>query len=225
MEALLRWQHPELDLVGPLEFLRLAEVNGRIMAIGEWVLKTACQQFAKWKVSSLGLEKITVNVSMRQLESHQFSFRVSQILQEANLTPQELVLEISETSLTPRLDLISKTLHMLKHLGVKVAIDDFGKGNLSLQNLKKFSFDYLKIDASLIQDMIQNSENEAIIKMIVALAESLKIETIAEGIETQAQKAFLEKFDCALMQGYLFSKPYLSDAFTPAVCKEIAAKI
>ncbi len=225
MEALLRWQHPDLGLVGPFEFLLLAENNGTIIPIGEWVLRSACQQFQQWKQMNFHLGHVSVNVSMRQLENPHFTFKVSQILQEINLSPSELVLDISENLLIPRLSLIEKTLHMLKHLGVRIAIDDFGAGNLSLKNLRKFSIDYLKIDGSLIQDMTINKESEAIVKMIIALASSLQISTIAEGVETVKQKELLQANGCFFMQGFLFSVPRVATDFSVEMLDKICKSI
>ncbi len=222
MEALLRWQHPELGLVPPRDFLRLAEHNGTIIEIGEWVLRQACQQFLQWKLLGLHLKNIAVNVSMYQLESPQFTYRVSQILQEYKLDPSCLIFEVSESALLPKVELVDKTLRMLKHLGVKIAIDDFGTGYLSLQNLQRFRADYLKIDNMLTQHMVTDKESKAIVKMIITLSHNLDMLAVAEGVETQEQKQLLQELGCNVMQGHLFSHPLLPQEFTKMVVKNIS---
>ncbi|MDR3492762.1 MAG: bifunctional diguanylate cyclase/phosphodiesterase [Gammaproteobacteria bacterium] len=225
LEALLRWQHPDLGLVGPLEFLKLAENNRRMMSIGEWVLRKACKQFLEWKERGLSFSSISVNVSMHQLENPHFSFSTAKILQEVGMDPSLLVLEISESVLSPKLDVVEKTLHMLKHLGVKIAIDHFGTGNLSLQHLRRFPVDFLKIDGSLIREITVNKESEEIVKMMIMLANSLKLSVVAEGVETLKQKEMLLSFNCFLMQGFLFSKPLLAVDFSDATLQNIIAQI
>lgn len=220
MEALLRWQHPDFGVVTPREFLRLAENSGKIIEIGEWVLHSVCQQFQKWKSSDFHLQKISVNISLRQLENPHFVYKLSQILHETGMEPKSLVLEIID-DVFHRLDLLEKSLHMLKQLGVQMAIDDFGTGHLSLSQLKRFSIDYLKIDSVLIQDSMSNPEGESIIKMIVSLAESLHSVAIAKGVETHEQKKLLEKLNCHLMQGHLFSIPRKPEEFTSSLEKAI----
>jgi EAL domain-containing protein (putative c-di-GMP-specific phosphodiesterase class I) len=221
MEALLRWQHPDLGMVAPQDFLRLAENNGRIVAIGEWVLRTACQQYRKWKDLGFHPRNISVNVSLKQLENTNFTYKVSQVLQEMDLDPASLMLEISEGVLLPNLNLVEKTLHMLKHLGVQIAIDDFGTGYLSLQHLRRFPVNCLKIDNTLVQDMTIDNESEAIVRTIIGLAKSLQLESVAEGVEGEKQKSLLSEFGCHIMQGYLFCKPLLPQEFTSPVLKEI----
>lgn len=220
MEALLRWQHPEFGIVSAHEFLRLAENSGKIIEIGEWVLRSVCQQYKQWKQMQFQLEGVAVNISLRQLESPHFIYKLTQILQDTNMPPKALVLEISEGSFH-KVDLLEKSLKMIKRIGVQIAIDDFGTGNLSLQQFKRFPVDYLKIDRSLTNDLSLNPEGEAIIKMIVALADTLGHGIIAEGVETPQQKAQLEKLGCSLMQGHLFSLPRKVDEFTISVEREI----
>lgn len=222
MEALLRWQHPELGLVPPRDFLRLAENNNRIIEIGEWVLRNACLQLKSWQASGFSPKRVAINVSMRQLENPHFSYKVSQILQETGVDPSSIVLEISESILFPKLNFIEKTLHIIKHLGVQIAIDDFGTGNLSLANLRRFSVNYLKIDNSLVQSLTQDKENIAIVKMMVGLANHLQLVTVAEGVESIEQKELLKEMGCFLMQGHLFSVPRLPEEFTNRVVKSIS---
>ncbi|MES2218570.1 MAG: EAL domain-containing protein [Pseudomonadota bacterium] len=225
MEALLRWQHPELGLVPPEDFLRLAENNNRINPIGDWVLRNACKQFVEWNAQGFHLRSIAVNVSLRQLENSNFSYRVSQILQEFKMESSSLILEVSESVLLPKLNLVEKTLHMLKHLGVQIAIDDFGTGYLSLQHLRRFPVNCLKIDNILIKEMMIDSESEAITRTIVSLAKSLRLETVAEGVESEKQKNMLKEYGCLLMQGYLFCRPLLPNEFTRPLLKTISEHV
>jgi diguanylate cyclase (GGDEF)-like protein len=220
MEALLRWQHPEFGLVAPREFLQLAENSGKIIEIGEHVLRTVCQQFKKWRTMNLNLTKVSVNISLRQLENPHFIYKLSQILNETNMAASSLVLEISE-GVFHRLDLFEKTMNMLKHLGVQIAIDDFGTGHLSMQQIKSFSIDYLKIDGSLVQDITINQESEALTKMIISFAQTLRYTVIAEGVETKDQKESLERLGCVVMQGHLFSLPRKPEEFTLSLEKAI----
>jgi diguanylate cyclase (GGDEF)-like protein len=213
MEALLRWMHPDFGLISPLEFLQLAENNGRIIAIGEWVLLSACQQFKKWQEMGFHPNNISVNVSLRQLENPQFVHRVSQILQDTKMQPADLVLEISESVLFPKLEMVEKALLMLRHLGVQIAIDDFGTGYLSLQHLRRFPVDYLKIDGTLVRDISTDKESEHIVRMIVALANSLQLTAVAESVESPNQRKLLEALGCSVMQGHLFCVAMPASAF------------
>ena len=225
MEALLRWQHPELGLVPPQDFLRLAENNNRINPIGDWVLRNACKQFTEWNEQGFHLRNIAVNVSLRQLENTNFTYRVSQILQEFKMDASSLMLEISEGVLLPKLNLVEKTLHMLKHLGVQIAIDDFGTGYLSLQHLRRFPVNCLKIDNILVQEMMIDNESDAIARTIITLAKSLQLEPVAEGVESEKQKELLKEYGCALMQGYLFCRPLLPKEFTRPLLKTITEHV
>jgi diguanylate cyclase (GGDEF)-like protein len=225
MEALLRWHHPQLGLIAPQDFLRLAENNGRIGAIGEWVLRGACEQFKKWQSEGFNLSYISVNISMRQLDNTHFTYKVSQTLQELGMEPANLMLEISESMLLPKLNLVEKTLHMLKHMGVQIAIDDFGTGYLSLQHLRRFPVTCLKIDNALVQAMLLDRESEAIVKSIVGLAKSLQLESIAEGVESEKQKDHLKAAGCNVMQGYFFCRPLLAQEFSNAVVERITALV
>lgn len=215
MQALLRWQHPDFGTIGLAEFVHLAENNNKILEIGEWMMQKAFQQFMKWKQSDLHTNSITISVSSRQLENSRFIYRLSQILQELNMDPSNLVLEVSEKAISVKLDLIEKMFNMLKHLGVQVVIKDFGTGNLSLQNLKRFRVDHLKIASLLVKDVTINKESEIIIKMILAIGQTLQIDVTAESVDTQKQKQFLDELGCFIMQGALFCSPILADELTP----------
>jgi len=152
IDVVLQWQHPEFGLIESVEFFRLAENSGKIMEIGEWMLRTALLQFQQWQSHNVSLQKIAIPVSWRQLESSHFVYKVSQLLQELNLNPHCLVLEISEEALSLKLDLLEKALYMLKHLGVKIGIANFGIGHLSWQRIQKLPIEYIKIDRTLIED-------------------------------------------------------------------------
>ena len=208
MEVLLYWRHPDLGLISSVEFTRLAENNGRIMALGEWVLRNALFQYQQWQKFDYMPESIAITVAMRQLENPHFTYKLSQLLQEIKVEPSSLILEISEIMLVSRLDSIEKSLHMLKHVGVQITIKDFGIGYLSLQHLKRFPIDYLKIAPGLVHDVTFNKDSVAIIRMIVALAKSLQIKVIAEGVESEKQKNLLIELGCNQMQGTLFSPPF-----------------
>jgi diguanylate cyclase (GGDEF)-like protein len=222
MEAMLRWQHPDFGLITPDEFLHLAESNGRILPIGDWLIFHACKQFNAWQTEGLNLQSIAVNVSLRQLENPHFVHKLSQILQETEVEPQSLVLEISEAVLLPKLELVEKNLNMLHRLGVLLLIDNFGIGYLSLQHLRSFPVNYLKIDGSLIKDIAVNKESEAIAKMISVLAESLQLTLVADAVENTNQKELLRQMGCYIMQGHLFSYPRLSHEFTDLVLHDIS---
>lgn len=221
MEALLRWQHPDYGLIGPLEFLTLAENNGRIIPIGEWVLRKTCEQLHQWRAQGFDPGSVAVNVSLCQLETPTFVHKVSQILHETNTQPSELIIEISESILLPKFDLVEKTLNMLKYLGVRIAVDDFGSSYVSLQHLRSFSINCLKIDGTLVREMNVNIESTAIAKMIIALANSLSLAVVAEGVETKEQKNCLVELGCVHMQGHLFCHPLLPQEFTGVVLTKL----
>lgn len=214
MQAVLHWKHADFGLLKPNDFFSLAERNGKIVEINEWIIHHALTHLQQWKRQQLYPTHVSIPVSLRQMENPQFPYRVSKILQEIQMDPAHLVLEISEDILLTRIDLIEKAVHMLKHLGVLIAISDFGAGHLSLQQLKRFPFDYLKISETLVRDITINTESTTILQMIVALAASLQVEVIAEGVETAKQKQQLKDLGCHIMQGSLLSAPLQAEDFT-----------
>lgn len=216
MQALLFWQHPDFGVMALSEFSDIAENNGKIIQIGKWLLLNAMQQFQKWQKLQFCPNTISVNVSTKQLENSSFTYKLSQMLQELQIDPSHLVLEIPEVVLLPKLETIEKSFHMLKHLGVQIGIKDFGGSQLSLQHLKRFPVDYLKISPSLIQDITINKNSEMIVKMIVVLAKSLQINVIADGVESYNQKQLLIELGCVNMQGTFFSPPFSPEEFTEA---------
>jgi len=220
MEAILQWQHPDFGHVPQEEFFPLAEATGIIVPIGDWLLRTACQQFKKWQSLTVFPQYLAVKISARQLESPHFAFTVSQILQELQLHPSVLMLEISEMMLYAKTGMIEKSLHMLKHLGIQIGLSDFGTGKLALQDLRSFPISYLKIAGALVKE-IGNKETGAIIQMIIALGNTLGLRVIAEGVENEDQKRLLIHAGCILMQGSYFSSPILAQDYSDIFEKNI----
>jgi diguanylate cyclase (GGDEF)-like protein/PAS domain S-box-containing protein len=212
-EALLRWRHPERGLVSPATFIPLAEEQGLIGPIGEWVLETACQQLRSWLNAGVRLEKLSVNVSGQQLTKGDFVATVERNLQAARLTADQLELELTESTIMERTQQALGLMDRLKDLGVMISVDDFGTGYSSLHYLKKLPIDKLKIDRSFVQDVPQDPSDVAIVRAIIALGQSLNLDVLAEGVETAEQQAFLLAEGCDEAQGYLFGKPMPSDAF------------
>ena len=211
-EALIRWQQPELGLVPPDRFISIAESNGLILPIGEWVLRTACVQARKWQMDGLPAVPVAVNVSAVQFCQENFSELIGDVLRETGLAPEYLELELTESLL---LSNASKTLSVLQELtdmGLKLAIDDFGTGYSSLSYLRQFPVGKLKIDRSFIGDVAANCDDAAITTAIISMAKHLRLKVIAEGVETEAQMSFLRGHQCDEIQGYYFSKPISADA-------------
>jgi diguanylate cyclase (GGDEF)-like protein len=211
LEALLRWQHPELGLVPPDKFIRIAENSGLIMPIGEWVLRSACSQARKWQDEGLLAVPVAVNVSAIQFRQDGFCELIRRVLYETGLAPQYLELELTESLLLSSADVTSSVLHELKALGLKLAIDDFGTGYSSLSYLKHFPVSKLKVDRSFVRDVAVNADDAAITTAIISMAKSLKLKVIAEGVENEAQMSFLRAHQCDEIQGYYFSKPLTVD--------------
>ncbi|HEY3077591.1 MAG TPA: EAL domain-containing protein, partial [Burkholderiales bacterium] len=208
-EALVRWQHPERGLVPPGEFIQIAEECGLILKIGEWVLREACR-WATFIGAERGLQ-IAVNLSPRQFNDPKLAQMVAQALKETGLPPRQLELEITETLAMQHTDITLTTLRRLKKLGVSIAIDDFGTGYSSLAYLKRFPVDKVKIDRTFVAEAPKDREEGAIVSAIVALAHALDIEVIAEGVENDAQRDFLQRCGCDYIQGYLIGRPADSD--------------
>lgn len=213
-EALVRWQHKELGLVPPNQFIPLAEETGLIVPISEWVLNTACAQNKAWQDAGLPPVDITVNVSARVFQQDQLQNMVTRALHETKLDAQYLGLEVTENTLSSNSELTTRVLRTLKDMGVRVSIDDFGVGHSSLNYLKNFPIDAVKIDQSFIKELNTNPNVAATAGAIIAMAHSLKLQVIAEGVETLEQLDFLRSLDCDEMQGYFISPPLSSDKFT-----------
>jgi diguanylate cyclase (GGDEF)-like protein/PAS domain S-box-containing protein len=211
LEALLRWQHPELGLVPPNDFIRIAENNGLIVPIGEWVLRTACSQARKWQEEGLTAASVAVNVSAVQFRQEGFPKTIRKVLHETGLDPQYLELELTESILLSNADMMFSVLQQLVAMGLRLAIDDFGTGYSSLSYLKRFPVSKLKIDRSFIREVAVNPDDAAITTAIISMAKSLNLKVIAEGVENEAQMSFLRAHQCDEIQGYYFSKPLAVD--------------
>jgi EAL domain-containing protein (putative c-di-GMP-specific phosphodiesterase class I) len=211
VEALLRWQSPEHGLLGPGEFVPLLEESGLIIPVGEWVLATACRQAKAWEQARLPRVSIAVNVSARQFRRGNFAQTVTRTLREAGLSPGQLELEITESAMMLDTGAGIPAFGELKRLGVALSIDDFGTGYCSLNYLKRFDVDSLKIDRCFIKDITLDPKNDTITTAIIAMAHALGCKAIAEGVETRAQLDFLTGHGCDEYQGYLFSKPLDAD--------------
>ncbi|MCA1633143.1 MAG: EAL domain-containing protein [Acidobacteria bacterium] len=212
-EALVRWQHPELGLVGPSEFIPFAEDTGLIVPLGEWVLRTACAQNKEWQEMGLPLMCVSVNLSARQFQQPNLSAMIAQVLAETGLAPEQLELELTESSLMCNAETTIETLHQIKGMGIRLAIDDFGTGYSSLSYLKRLPIDVLKIDRSFVCESTTAPDDAAIVMAIIGLAHNLKMKVIAEGVETEEQLAFLRLLRCDEIQGFLCSQPLAAAAF------------
>jgi diguanylate cyclase len=205
MEALIRWRHPYRGMIAPDRFINTAEQLGLIIPIGEWVLRTACLQAQKWQALSPVPLKISVNLSMRQLQQENLAEQVTRILQLTELRPAQLTLELTETNLMADMDSAIQTLTSLRRLGIKIAIDDFGKGYSSLHYLSSLPIDILKIDQSFVQQVNCDRHAATIATAIMTMAHELQLATVAEGVETPDQVTFLQAHGCHIMQGHLYS--------------------
>lgn len=207
MEALVRWQHPQLGLVPPNDFIPIAEETGLIIPLGEWVLRTACRQNAAWQRAGLSAMSVSVNLSLQQFRQTNLIEVVKNTLAETGLKPELLELELTESSIMNDAEQTLEMLHELKSLGIKISLDDFGTGYSCLSHLKTLPLDVLKIDRAFVRNVTTDSKDAAIVRTIVALARNLKLRTIVEGVETEEQAVFLSALGCDDFQGYLFSKP------------------
>lgn len=205
-EALLRWNHMLLGQISPLEFIPIAEETGLIIPIGKWIIEKAVSDCVSWHESDPSLY-VSVNISAKQFEHLDFTEMVQNTINRYNIQPTHLKLEITESTAMTNAEIVASKLESLNNVGVETFLDDFGTGYSSLSYLKKFPIKRLKIDQSFVRDINKDSNQEAIIKAIIALAKSLNMKVIAEGVESQAQLSFLFEQGCLKMQGYLFGKP------------------
>ncbi len=207
-EVLLRWQHPVRGAVAPADFIPVAEETGLILPLGQWVLETACRQLAAWAGQApLAALTLAVNVSVHQFSQHGFVDLVTDVLARTGARPQRLKLELTESVLMNDVASVSEKMYALQAIGVRFSLDDFGTGYSSLAYLKKLPLDQLKIDQSFVRDVLIDANDAAIARTIVALAHSLQLEVIAEGVETAEQEALLKQAGCQAFQGYLYSRP------------------
>lgn len=212
MEALVRWQHPELGLVSPGEFIPLAEETGLIVPIGNWVLRTACMQNKQWHDMGHRL-CVSVNISMQQFQQPDFVATIQNTLLESGLDPSWLALEITESVAMKNVNFVMETIDELKRIGVHISIDDFGTGYSSLSYLKRFRVHTLKIDRSFIRDVTTDEDNAAIVTALIAMSQQMKMRSLAEGVETEEQLRFLKEKGCNEIQGYICSKPLPAEEF------------
>ncbi len=213
MEALVRWQQPDGQLIYPLDFISIAEDTGMIVPLGEWVLRTACTQNKLWQTSDFLPLRVAVNLSGRQFQEGLVP-TIAEVLKKTGLEPQFLELELTETSIMKNDEIAVEILTELKKMGIQICIDDFGTGYSSLSYLKRFPIDTLKIDQSFIRESMRDADHAAIVVAIITMAHTLKLKVVAEGVESPEQWAFLRDHNCDKMQGTLFSNPLPADAFT-----------
>ena len=214
VEALIRWSHPQKGYISPGLFIPYAEDSGVILQLGEWVLKTACEQISAWNKQK-GLEslKVSINVSPRQFYQSGFVNQVLQAINNAGANPKNITLELTERLLLQDIDDTIRKMTVLKEYGIGFSLDDFGTGYSSLTYLRRLPLDELKIDQSFVRDVLIDANDAVIAKTIVALGTSLGLHVIAEGVETEKQRQFLYDNKCYSWQGFLFSKPLSADKF------------
>lgn len=207
LEALLRWERPDYGAVSPAVFVPILESLGLIVPVGRWVIEQVCQQIAEWQRGAIGSVEVSVNVSGHQLIEGDLIADIARILAQTGVEPHWLEVELTEGSLMENTQHTIASLQRLHAMGVKISIDDFGTGYSSLAYLRRFPIDTLKIDIAFIREVTSNPQDAAITRTIIELAHSLNLRVVAEGVETQAQLAFLKEAGCDQIQGYLFSRP------------------
>ncbi len=214
VESLLRWRHPELGLISPVEFMPMLEETGLILPTGEWVIRAACEQARSWRDAGIRPMPIAVNLSARQFQARDLAGTVRRILEEFGIEGSALEIEITESSLVDNTDEAVRTLDALGALGIRIAIDDFGTGYSNLNYLKRFPLDALKIDGSFVRDVITDLDDAAITRAIITMAHYLDLSVIAEGVETEQQLSFLHANGCDEIQGFFLSRPLAADDCT-----------
>jgi EAL domain-containing protein (putative c-di-GMP-specific phosphodiesterase class I) len=222
-EALVRWHDPQLGDVPPARFISVAEEAGLIDTIGDWVLGRACRETQHWAAAGLPVMTIAVNLSVRQFRDPALASRIERIFAQTGVDPHQVEFEVTESSVLYDAETVRRVLQFERELGVRVAIDDFGTGYSSLVHLKHLPIDTLKIDQSFIRDIMTDPDDEAITAAIIALAHSLGLSVVAEGVETAEQLAFLAGRGCDYYQGNWFSKPLDSAGFIALARSRAAA--
>jgi diguanylate cyclase (GGDEF)-like protein/PAS domain S-box-containing protein len=222
-EALVRWHHPERGLLPPAEFVGFAEETGLIVSIGEWMLNAVCDQLAAWRARGLEPPVVALNVSPRELADPALSSRIRSAIEGRALPPASIELEITETALMADVDAATRTLRDLREIGVRICLDDFGTGYSSFGYLKRFVVDTLKIDRSFVRDLLSSAPDGAIVAAILAIAGSLRMGTVAEGVETEEQLRELGSLGCRVMQGFLFGRPMPAEEFASHLARPPAA--
>jgi diguanylate cyclase (GGDEF)-like protein/PAS domain S-box-containing protein len=219
-EALLRWNHPDRGMVSPVQFIPIAEATGLILPIGKWVLLSACSQLKQWENNPLARNLVlAVNVSIRQFHEEDFVGQVRDIIVQSGINPGRLKLEITESMFEHKVHSTTVMLHELKGLGILFSMDDFGTGYSSMSIIKRLPLDQLKIDQSFVRELVHDVQDKAIVRAIVAMANSMNLSVIAEGVETEEQRHILESKGCNYYQGYLFSKPVPIEQFEELLTK------
>ena len=211
-EALIRWNHPERGLMSPDDFIPIAEESGLILPIGEWVLRTAVKQMKSWHPEH-GPLRVAVNLSARQFQQRDLTAMIERILTENDYPPELLDIEITESTAMQNADVSLAVMKRLRHMGVRISIDDFGTGYSSLSYLKRFPIDTVKIDQNFVRDLSDASNDGAIITAVISMARALNLRVVAEGVETEAQLAFLRRENCEVVQGFLHSRPVSAAEF------------
>jgi EAL domain-containing protein (putative c-di-GMP-specific phosphodiesterase class I)/ActR/RegA family two-component response regulator len=222
VEALLRWQRPGFGMVFPAEFVPVMEDTGLIVRVGDWIIDAACRQIAAWQAAGVGQVRVAVNVSSRQFVDGDLEAVVRAALAAHAIAPECLELELTESALMVNAERTVATLNRLKALGITVGIDDFGPGYSSLAYLKRFPIDKLKIDIAFVRDVTVNPDDAAIARAIIGMAHSLHMKVVAEGVETRAQWAYLQRHHCDEIQGFHFSRPLPPDELGALVLSNAA---
>lgn len=224
-EALIRWNHPEWGLISPGEFLTLAEENGLITKIDDWVLFEICHQIKKWKNNGINTVPISINISAIHFMQPDLPSKVVNAIRDAGIHPQDIEIEITESMVLNNTELVEKSISKLKELGIKILLDDFGTGYSSLNNLAHYPFDIVKIDKSFIRNMHDDERNMYLVKSIIYMPKGLDLEVVAEGVETVKQLKTLQQEQCHQIQGYLFSKPIPVNEFETLLQKKILSPV
>jgi len=207
VEALVRWQHPQRGIISPMEFVPLAEETGLIIQLDKWVIRTACKQFKKWVDAGSVLKNLSVNVSARHFREGGLSAFCKDVLHSSGLSPESLEIELTESALVDNYEEAKRVLNDIHDMGIRIALDDFGTGYASMSYLKEFPFDTVKLDRSFVKDIPQDEQSLAIINAMLQLSCALKLSTVAEGVETEQQMAYLADHGCVYGQGYLWARP------------------